>query len=265
MADKAFLCGLNPYPGCPLEGCEDDVLDASRFVVDFCGFDPKIIRLLTGLRGTTAAILERLDWLVSDLTAGDRILFWYSGHGASVATRDPAGSVDGLDSCICPIDFDWSDEHMIRDKDLHRIFSQIPEGVQAIFVSDSCHSGSLTRDADGLGGRREKCIRPPADIAWRLEAAQRSGMVLGPRDFPNIALISGCREDQTSADANFGGRANGALSYFLLQELAKPNGTTTPLNVLVPKVISDLQQNSYEQVPQLEGPDPLVTGTFFHK
>lgn len=268
MADKALLVGINEYPGSPLSGCINDVMDAARFQSDHCGFDPKAIRMLTDARATTKMILDRLNWLVEGLVAGDRILFWFSGHGVQIATRNPKGEVDGLDEALAPVDFDWTDGHMIRDKDLHRIFSVIPEGVQAVMVSDSCHSGDLTKNADGLGGRRAKRIVPPADIAWRLEAAQRSGFKtksLAERAFPHIALISGCRADQTSADARFEGRPNGALSYFLLQELSKPGGTTTPLNVLIPKVVETLRQNSYDQVPQLEGPDALVTGTFFHK
>ncbi|MFA6233844.1 MAG: caspase family protein, partial [Bacteroidota bacterium] len=89
MADKALLVGINKYPGAPLSGCVNDDLDMAHFVTlaEKCGFDPKTVRLLTDERATTKEILSRLDWLVSDLAPGDRILFQYSGHGAQVATR----------------------------------------------------------------------------------------------------------------------------------------------------------------------------------
>ncbi|MFA6233843.1 MAG: caspase family protein, partial [Bacteroidota bacterium] len=172
---------------------------------------------------------------------------------------------DGLDECLCPFDFDWSEPHMIRDKQLHEVFDRIPEGVQAIFVSDSCHSGDLTRDPGGLGGRVAKRLIPPADLGWRIEAAQRSGFVTKnlSESLPNIALISGCKSDQTSADAHFGGRPNGALTFFLLQVLNAPEGLSIPLTTVGERVRALLTQNNYEQQPQVEGPDNLISRPFF--
>jgi len=263
MKTKALCVGLNTYPSSPLRGCVNDVSDLVHFVADNCGFDPKNVRMLTDERATTQAILERLDWLVTDLIPGDEILFQYSGHGAQLATRDPQGEVDSLDECLCPIDFDWSDEHAIRDKQLHEIFDRVPEGVHAIFVNDSCHSGTSLRDGN-FGGRLSRCLIPPEDIAWRHEAAKRSGFkALGLNTVPNVALIAGCREDQTSADASFNGRSNGALTYFLLQELGKKDGLQVNLQTLVQRIRYDLTQASYSQIPQLEGPESLLAKTFF--
>jgi len=255
MADKALLVGINKYPGAPLNGCLNDIVDAAAYITDPAfgiGFNPRAVRMLTDTRATTAAILERLTWLVTGLQPGDRILFWYSGHGAQVATRDQAGEVDGLDEVICPVDFDWSNAHLIRDKQFHTIFSYVPAGVIACWVSDSCHSGDLERDASNLGGRASRNYPTPEDMQWRIKAAEMTGLRLLPRELPNIALISGCKSDQTSADASFSGRSNGALSYYLLKELkAHP---AMPLNQLIGHVQTSLKEHSYAQVPQLEGP-----------
>lgn len=266
--DKALLVGINKYPGAPLAGCINDVLDMAHFITVHCGFNPKTIRLLTDERATTAEILARLDWLVSDLRPGDRILFHYSGHGAQMATRDKKGEVDGLDEVICPVDFDWSDARTIRDKQFHTIFDRIPAGVTAVWISDSCHSGDLEKDAGGLGGRSSKHLVPPADLGWRIEAAKLAGFhPWNPQtpvhpSIPNIVLVAGCKSDQTSADASFAGRANGALTYFLLKSLEAPDGLTTPLNVLIPRMVDALKSSSYEQTPQLEGPANLTTRMF---
>lgn len=268
MADKALLVGINEYPGAPLAGCLNDVVDMAHFITELCGFDPLNVRMLTDLRATTSEILKRLDWLVDNLHPGDRILFQYSGHGAQMASRSPAGEVDGLDEVICPVDFDWTNEHAIRDDQFHEIFDRIPAGVQAIWVSDSCHSGDLVRDPGGLGGRRARRLVPPTDLGWRIEAAQKVGMTakgIGVHALPNIVLISGCKSDQTSADASFGGRANGALTYFLLNALKAPGGQTTALKKLVPDVVTALKRASYDQTPQLEGPEGLLNQTWFRK
>jgi len=263
MADKALLVGINKYPGAPLAGCLNDVINMARFITTSdLRFDPTNVRLLTDERANTEGILERLGWLVTGLREGDRILFHYSGHGAQVATRAGSGEIDGRDECLCPYDFDWSPSRMILDKQLHEIFDVIPPGVKAIFISDSCHSGDLTKNSDGLGGRRVKAFPAPADIAWRLEAAKMVGMERQASPYPNIALISGCKSDQTSADARFGNTSEGALTHYLLQVLSGPGGLTLPLTVVGDRVRTVLAENSYEQRPQVEGPESLILRPF---
>jgi hypothetical protein len=257
--NRALLVGINKYPGNALSGCVNDVVDMANFLVDRCSFHSKDVRLVTDTRATTAAILKRLAWLVKDAKSGDRLLFHYSGHGAQAATRNTHDEVDGLDEVICPVDFDWSDEHMIRDKQLRDIFKAVPKGVEFVWVSDSCHSGDLTRDLIAPDARvvRPKFIPPPADIRWRNRVARESkvpvvGLARAATEL-NVALIPGCRSDQTSADAWFGERPNGALTYFLLRALESPHGLKESLTELVPSVRSALKRGGYTQQPQLEG------------
>ena len=261
MANRALLIGINSYPDCPLSGCVNDITDMAKFLTTKAGFRAEDIRLLTDARATTREIRTRLDWLVFDLKAGDRILFHFSGHGVQVATRDRKGELDGLDEAVCPHDFDWSDINMIRDKEFYHIFGSIPEGVSAYWISDSCHSGDLQREMLPPN-RKEKRIIPPVDIQWRIDAAKEKGLTTPPKTLPGIVLISGCKSNQTSADASFNGRANGALSYFLLQELNKPEGLTTPMSTVIATVAIELELKNYTQEPQLEGPDELKEKTF---
>ena len=124
--DRALLVGINSYPGAPLAGCVNDVMDMAAFLTAKCGFAADSIRLLTDTRATTAGILERLDWLLDGLTAGDRVMFHYSGHGTQVALRDASGAVDRMDDAICPVDFDWTEERMIRGVQFKQLFANIP-------------------------------------------------------------------------------------------------------------------------------------------
>lgn len=250
MADRILLVGINAYQRAPLYGCINDVTDMAAFLVKQFGVDPGGIRLLTDHRATTAAILERLNWL-ADAQPGDRCYFHFSGHGTQVATRDRQHEVDGLDEVICPIDFDWSDAHMIRDKQFHQIFSRIPSTVKFTWVSDSCHSGDLTRDLNIL-----RCMPIPADIAWRNEVAIQKGFTLTPISKSatinlNVGYISGCKTEQTSADARFNGRYNGALTYYLIRELEK--APTISLKEIVQNVDHRLVGDGYSQRPQAEG------------
>lgn len=256
--NRALLVGINAYPGAPLQGCINDILDLARFLVANCKFKKSEIRLLTDARATKADILDRLGWLLTGVRAGDRLVFHYSGHGAQMPTRNPQGEVDHLDEVICPVDFDWSDAHALRDKEFASLFGRVPNGVNFIWISDSCHSGDLIRELPNPGpAMRPKRLLPPPDIAWRVETAREMG--LEPSSLarsaanPNVALIAGCRSNQTSADATFGGRPNGALTYYLLQELAKAGGAKEPLTSVVKNVRTALAKTHFSQVPQLEG------------
>ncbi len=267
--NRALLVGINAYPDSPLRGCVNDVEDMSDFLVGKCGFVEREIRLLTDKRATTGAILERLLWLIKGARAGDRLFFHYSGHGVQLTTRDSSGEVDGLDEAVCPFDFDWSDEHAIRDKDFARLFKAVPAGVNFIWVSDSCHSGDLirapSRSARGTPRTRTpaagqsaiRWIGMPADMAWRIRTATalhiKPGTLGRAVHGLNLALITGCRSDQTSADAFFSGRFNGALTYMLLRGLRARNGLCDPLKTIVPRVRGMLKKAGFTQEPQLEG------------
>ena len=261
---RALLVGINEYPSAPLHGCVNDVQDMAEFLVERCGFDMNDVRLLTDARATTQGILERIGWLLTGVRLGDRIFFQYSGHGAQMATRNPQGEVDGLDEVICPVDFDWSDDHVIRDKDFDRIFSAVPPGVEFVWVSDSCHSGDLSRDIPHPG-RLPRSMPLPADMDWRLRTARKAGLrALGMRSAGGlqVALVSGCAAEQTSADAVFSGRSNGALTYYLLQVLKDAASGNSPLAGVVEQVRLLLRNNGFEQIPALEGSEEISDRPF---
>lgn len=263
--NRGLLVGINAYPGNELQGCINDVTDMADFLVSHCGFDEDEIRLLADGRATTSAILDRLNWLVDRAKAGDRLVFHYSGHGAQFPIRDPNGKVTRIDECICPVDFDWTEEHAIRDKEFHKIFSALHKGVDLTWVSDSCHSGDLARDFMPPK-QKSKAMPMPADIRWRVRTAdtggaRRMGFEYVLKNF-NAILVSGCGQLETSADAEIEGRYNGALTYFLLKTLHGPNGLTQTLQSAVARTRAALQQNGYSQHPELQGSAELMTLAF---
>ena len=256
--NRALLVGINKYPAPnELNGCVNDVTDMADFLVTKCGFAQADIRLLTDGRATAQNIRDRLGWLLTGVSAGDRIFFHYSGHGAQVATRNPQGEPDGLDEVICPVDFSFDDNaSMIRDKDFVRLFKTVPAGVEFVWVSDSCFSGGLSRGLLPPTVKRKTLVLP-ADIAWRNETARTRRIVplgmKGAASALNVALVSGCTESQESADAEIHGRYNGALTYYLLQTLSKPNGLKWPLTKVTGTVVQDLRKAQFTQQPELLG------------
>jgi uncharacterized caspase-like protein len=252
MANKALLVGINKYPGAALAGCVNDIIDVAQKLVQQFGFKSEEIRLLVDERATTAGILERLNWLVQSIL-GDRVLFYYSGHGAQYPARNDQSEIDGNLEVICPADFDWSPVHMITDKQFVQIFSKMPSGVLFNWVSDSCHSGDLDKNIPGGPGKinAPKRFPIPVDIAWRQRIAREKnikanrGLINGQLE---VGYISGCQSDQTSADAYFD-KPNGALSYYFLRNL-QPG---IPIATITQQVINDLHSHNYSQTPTVDG------------
>jgi hypothetical protein len=252
MANRALLVGINAYRSAPLRGCLNDVQDMAAFLTQNRGFKPEEIQMLCDGRAATQNILERLHWLVSGLSAGDKICFHYSGHGAQAPSYGQGNEPDGLYEIICPADFDWSPNHMITDKQLVQIFQTIPPGVKFNWGSDSCHSGDLSRDILPAG-QTSRAFPVPIDIAWdvgiargKFKAREMVGGLL------NVGYISGCKSNQTSADAFINGRACGAMTHYFLQTMTQ-NPPHMSLSGIVATMIPNMQKAGYSQVPQAEG------------
>lgn len=258
---RALLVGINAYPAPnTLSGCVNDVSDMATLLVSSYGFVEDQVRLLVDARATTDAIRERLLWLTQGARPGDTLLFQYSGHGVLFPLRDASGSVAENHGAICPVDFDWSRERVLLDTDLRALLDTVPAGVEFIYVCDSCHSGDLVRAFERW---QPRSYVVPADIAWRIRTAEAKGLapsLLTQHDA--CALISGCTAQQTSADAVFAGRPNGALTYFLIQALKAADAHQQALPDLVAAVTKALLDQQYEQTPQLRGPDAILSRPF---
>jgi metacaspase-1 len=269
--NRALLVGINKYPSPnELNGCVNDVTDMAAFLVSKCGFGHDDIRLLTDQRATAKGILNRLGWLLNGASKGDRILFHYSGHGAQVASRNPQGAADAIDEVICPVDFSFDEPGtMIRDKDFVRIFGSVPAGVEFNWISDSCYSGGLTRAMLGGPAFKVRTFAIPADIAWRNQSALQAGETpLGMKAAAaqlNVALISGCTAKQESADADIGGRYNGAMTYYLLDVLKGAKGLKNPLTGVVKTMVKDLKTAKFTQTPELLGSRTIGRKAFMSK
>jgi hypothetical protein len=175
------------------------------------------------------------------LKAGDLFFVSYSGHGGQVP--DVTGEEpDGKDETWCLYDGELIDDEVYLE------LSRFAEGVRILVLSDSCHSGSVTRDRlPDVGARavgRSKMM-PPA-VAMRTyrdhqpfydklqrDVAAVSGTRAGadpdaalaalafrPRLTAiaaeckaSVILISGCQDNQTSMD----GDHNGAFTEQLLR------------------------------------------------
>ena len=259
MGNKALLVGINKYklPGSDLQGCVNDVTNIRHMLLTYFGFTVKQIRVVVDERATKANIIKRLEWLVKGAKPGDRLVFHYSGHGSQIRDREGDELKDNLDEILCPYDMDWDGTYIVDD-DLGKIFSKIPKGVNLEVFLDSCHSGTATREAFAAGhvsidiSIKQRFLSPPVDILCREEEDLPVRRLLkGSLQPISYVLFSGCRENQTSADANINGSYNGACTYYFCKHMRDANAELTRSEVLK-RLRASLRFNKFDQVPQLE-------------
>ena len=236
------LNGVDPaaYEGWdgPLAACEFDAKDMAA-IARGKGMKPTV--LLTK-KATRAAFLAGLRAAAKALKAGDFFLLSYSGHGGQVPDTNH-DEADKKDETWCLYD------GQLIDDELYFELSRFAAGVRVLVLSDSCHSGTITRDrpAPPPAGWRSKLMplgvgmrvyeahkafydKLQADVAKAAGAkgvvdpdsalahvavtgaAAQAAAVAGPFN-PAVVLISGCQDNQTSLD----GDHNGAFTEQLLR------------------------------------------------
>ena len=269
MNNKALLVGINAYPNPSnnLRGCINDIVDMEYFIASKNKvYLKENIRTLTDSKATKKGILAALDWLLLGASAGDQVLFQYSGHGAQIPSKSHAIEKDGLDEIICPYDFIGEDAAgtAISDKEFAKIFATIPKGVHFVWISDSCHSEDLSRKhnmVESNDTRFRRFNRNHSINQNNQTEASAPVASLGAAVIPlHGALLSGCASHQLSADAYINNRFNGAFTHYLIKNLSL-YGQDASMQDIVKYVNIDLMENDYDQNPQSEG--LLRTEKFF--
>ncbi len=196
-----------------------------------CVFDAEAMEAIAKDRGFTThmlidadatrdAVTASLRSIAQQLSAGDIFLLTYSGHGGSVG--DVSGDEeDAMDETWCLYD------GQLLDDELYQLWGAFAPGVRISVFSDSCHSGTVTKDPLSQPLPENARAMPSEVIArvYRKHRAFYDGLQAGiPDDVEtavraSVLLISGCRDAQTSLD----GPLHGAFTSMLLRVWA--NGT----------------------------------------
>jgi len=265
---KALLVGIN-YIGKrgELGGCINDVRNQMDQLINQFSFPEENIMLLTEDQDddsklpTKANIQAGFEWLLDGAAEGDLIFFHYSGHGSQC--HDTTGSEpDGKNECICPLDCiggPWPDT-IILDNEIYKVFFEdLPDGVKCLCVFDCCHSATVadlqcTRDIfapqEDVGSR---FLEPPEEVQSALDAVVPGPRNVASQDSANPAklvwTVSGCQDNQTSADATLDGQRQGALSWALRNALQQ-HGFRMRYEDLLHATRKNLD-GRFEQIPAL--------------
>lgn len=211
-----------------LAGCINDA-DAMEDIAAQVGYDTS---KLIDDGATSDAVLGALQDSTSALSSGDILLLTYSGHGGQFDEED-FEEEDAKDETWVL----WDRE--ILDDELNAAFAQFVSGVRIFMLSDSCHSGTVSRiiyrDVPKIPALRAMYRVPTGaralpfavrgvertlqreifaknrDMYLRIRAQTPKSSEIDPQ--ASILLISGCQDNQLSSD----GDQNGLFTQRLLE------------------------------------------------
>ena len=266
MAKNALCIGINNYPGThmDLQGCVNDANDWALALGER-GF--KVAKLLDD-QATKTAMVKAMNDLIGKASKGDSLVITFSGHGTYQPDED-GDEVDGLDEALCPYDLQTKGEALIDDE-IRSIFGARKAGVRIVLISDSCHSGTVTRAAKA---EKDADTRPrfmpmgnwlPTKLLPKDRAGKPAATMVAPSGTSPLMsaylnklgdlLLSGCKEgpNNYSYDARIAGRFNGAFTYYALKALKalKEGATYADWHK---GIVKYLPSASYPQSPQLVG------------
>jgi len=282
---KALIIGIN-YIGTKnqLRGCINDANAMRKFLIDRFGYRSEDIVMLTDDQRelvkvpTRANMIRAMQWLVSEAKPNDSLVFHYSGHGG---TSRNSAEESGYDSTIIPVDFQTAGQ--IIDDDLHNLLVRpLPPGARLTAFFDSCHSGTaldlpFVYSTKGVI-KEPNMLKAVGSSGLKAVMSYASGNIGGvvsslgdafnkvsnggnrqeeiAKNFSpaDVVMISGSKDEQTSADATEFGVSTGAMSYAFINVMA-----SQPVQSYI-SLLNNMRaamSGKYSQKPQLSSSHPI--------
>jgi len=242
----ALIIGIN-YIGTQyrLNGCINDAKNLRNYLVNNHNFTndeiifmtdeniPRKHNLKSSLNNiknkpTKQNIFNAFDLIIEKQPK--KLWFSYSGHG--ILQIDTNGDEEsGQDGCLCPCDFEKTG--FVLDDEILVFLKKLPKTSIVFSLIDACHSGTIL------------------DLPYTIDTNNiiNSKNIEQYVDLPNIAMISGCRDNETSEDAYINRFYTGAMTWSFFEAL-KINSEQTNLE-LVNNMIEILNKRRFSQYPLL--------------
>lgn len=261
MGKHALLIGIGDYSMSgltSLQGPANDLPLIKSVLLDKFQFQEKNITMLIDDKATHTGLQRAFSRLARQLKPGDFVYIHYCGHGSQVPDKDgdeypglydqtwvPYGSrsfrMEGKDRC------DITDDELYLW--LMPIFNKTGH---VVFVSDSCHSGSVTR-GDVLTART-------VPIDRRDYPSLSKSKNPGKKNFKGGILIGASQDDGLAYEASFNRKTHGLFSWYWAGFLRQVNPADTWGDIFKRTRIL-VNKHCDLQSPQFQGdPDQPVFG-----
>jgi len=295
---KALFIGINYFgTNAELRGCINDVKNVSQLVCQRFGFQNCLYltddQQDASKKPTYENIINGMRWLVEGAKPGDSLFFHYSGHGGT-AKDSETDEIDGFDETILPVDY-TSTGQIVDDVIYSNLVKPLPKGCRLTAIFDSCHSGTVmdlpyTYQCDGNVEVIENDVRKeifkkainvvssliqgePAGIAQALMGifdgslsaassnTNQQAVIEKRQHDADVIQLSGCRDNQTSADASINNVATGAMSFALITVLSQNKNIS--YSQLLTQIRQIMREKRFSQIPQLSSSHPMNMNSQF--
>lgn len=248
-----------------LFGCENDALYYNEMAAKAGITDRKLLlsSFRPGSEMPTSANLEKyLDRYGKTLKSGDFLLITYSGHGGQIKDLNHEEE-DVTDETWCLYDRQYLDD------ELWEHFNRFEKGVRVLIISDSCHSGSVSKGIDApVDIKAEGSItdlfrettlvsrNAPREITFAAYQAHKDEYYI-PTHKPlvikedvgaTVLLLGACREEEKASECNGFGLFTSTIR-------------TTLMNSKDISSYEDWHQKILKQMPATQTPTLFVYGS----
>jgi hypothetical protein len=275
--------GTNPGDGFGKLSTGPDIANLSFVLKTYYSFNDSNIRILQNENATQENIIKEFkQQLIDKAKPGDRILFYYTGHGHVVVDTSGDETTDQLDEVLVT----WvpKDKQALSPDQRHALMYMLDDTYEGLLqqlaqkmraangkvlgsitvIFDSCHSGSAIKGNLVAKGRSwNKKIDGPLPFGARSNEVA-SGW-LGRKDkFDGIVFLAASQSGQLSYMMPGSGNKGSILTYYLTEFLTNiareksANITNKQMFDSIAPKISGMRSN---QDPQIEGAiDTLLFG-----
>ena len=230
---KALLIGIN-YNGTSsqLNGCINDINSIGTILTEKYAF--KSITKITDettQKPTRDVILASFAQFLASGVEGDLLFFSFSGHGSSTLDRNK-DETNGNDEMIIT-----SDLKGILDDELKALIqTNLKKNVTLFALFDCCFSGTVL------------------DLKYQyLDSLANDASTVNNNDaetIGNVIMISGCNDEQTSADAYIDKKYQGAMTWAFISAITSLATKPSWRDLLV-NMRDKLKTSQFTQLPQL--------------
>jgi metacaspase-1 len=214
---RALTIGLNAVDPSHYGGWSGELNACEADAEDMASIASLDATTLLTQNATRDRVIAEIGKAAKKLKSGDLFLLTYSGHGGQLPDLN-SDEDDSQDETWCLYDGEFVDD------ELYFHLSKFAKGVRLLVFSDSCHSGTVVKMAFYHGAASTKGIgasngvkfrNMPPGAALRTYRKNRSfyDKILKDTKLKNadskvkasVMLISGCMDNQLSADGDFNG------------------------------------------------------------
>lgn len=225
----ALVVGIDEYDQPPrLYGAVADAQDVEASLRRFGAQD---VTLLTNRAASKAAIESAWREIVARTAPGDALVFAFAGHGSHEPDQngDEAQMIPGDTQDENFILSGWRSSNPLErivDDEIDLWFAMaLEKGAKALFVADSCHSGTVHRG--GGVGRSAPSVAQYLNEGTPDLAAMTPPAALAPPSGsrgpvpvrPGLFFVSAAEQSATVTEVTINGRKRGALSYAFARAL----------------------------------------------